>query len=193
MLNLVRLSRMVCRMVHRSFDFYSVDASSMIRFKDMLPRDLMSQAWDEVTRLADADRWKIFRIVSDEVGGTEFQDWIASMRSARIEWSLEYNAYINQLTREMEQNDHTLIDPSSLKNSGDPFVIALALMLEQRDLSDLTKRTNESSCCVITQEKPHPTKINIPYVCRHYGLTCINLFDFMRNHGWCFTLSVKYP
>ena len=53
----------------------------------------------------------------------------------------------------------------------DPFVIAKA------------KYTNG---CVVTQEKLKPNASNIPNVCEHFNIQCINLEGFMKNEGWTF-------
>jgi hypothetical protein len=79
------------------------------------------------------------------------------------------------------------------KDAGDPFVVALALMLEGRDPSALRTATGGRRCCVLTGEKPKPGKVNIPRVCDHYGLAYMDLPDFVRHHGWEISLTVKHP
>lgn len=53
----------------------------------------------------------------------------------------------------------------------DPFVIASASI---------------RGGCVVTEETERPNASRIPNVCRHFGIPCINLQQFIANHGWRF-------
>lgn len=57
------------------------------------------------------------------------------------------------------------------KPVADPFVIALA-------------KVNEG--CVITQEKFRPNAAKIPNVCKHFGIDCKSLEEFMACEKWSF-------
>ena len=126
------------------YDYYSVDANVMIKLKDMLPYDLFKPAWDEIRRLVSTDRWKIFESVADEIhGGDAIQKWLLDNSSAIIKFNYKINEYINKLMPDLQKNNMMIIDPASLKNNADPFVIMLALYLEERDLNDLTKKSKK--------------------------------------------------
>jgi hypothetical protein len=86
-----------------------------------------------------------------------------------------------------------IIDPSSLKNNADPFVVMLALYLEKRNLHNLKEKTSDKTCCVLTNEEPKQNKINIPHVCEYYDIPYMNFPKFMRHHGWRITLDVQNP
>jgi len=67
-----------------------------------------------------------------------------------------------------------LVDTSTGKSGGDPFVIAQAIALG-------------SSCCVVTQEVGGSDRSpKIPYVCRQEGIDCINLLDMIQREQWTF-------
>jgi hypothetical protein len=176
-----------------NYDCYSVDASIMIKMKDMLPQDIFKQAWDEIERLIVADRWKIFENVADEIHGESAQKWIKENSFAIVKFNTEINSYINKLMAELQEANIKLVDPISLKNNADPFVIMLALYFEKRDLANLKQKTCDKTCCVLTNEEPKKDKINIPYVCEYYTIPYMNLFDFMRHHGWQIDLHVQNP
>jgi len=175
------------------YDYYSVDSGVMIRLKDMLPYDLFKPAWDEIGRLVASDRWKIFESVADEVYGKTVKKWLADNSSAIVKFNPKINEYINKLMADLQKNNMMLIDPISLKNKADPFVIMLALYLEERDLNDLRNKDINKTCCVLTREESRYKKINIPSVCEYYDIPYMNLFDFMRHHGWQITLDVQNP
>lgn len=179
-------------MADQSFDYYSVDAGIMIRLKDMLPYDLFKPAWDEIARLVSSDRWKIFENVVDDVHGEAVNKWLTDNSSAVVKFNPTINDYTTALMADLQKNNMMLIDPASLKNNTDPFVIMLALYLEERPLNDLKKKGNKT-CCVLTREEPKRNKINIPAVCEYYDIPYMTLFDFMRHHGWRITLDVQNP
>jgi len=180
-------------MANPTYDFYSVDASVMIKLKDMLPYDLFKQAWDEIARLISKDCWKIFDSVADEIHGEAIKKWLSDNGQAIVKFNPRINEYINVLMADLQKKNLMMIDPMSLKSNADPFVVMLALYLEERDLSDLRQKTNDTTCCVLTNEVPKPNKINIPVVCDHYGIPYKSLFDFMRHHGWRITVNVQNP
>lgn len=57
------------------------------------------------------------------------------------------------------------------KPVADPFVIAKAMI---------------SGGCVVTTEKLKPNSAQIPNVCAHFKIECVNLEGFMEIEGWKF-------
>jgi hypothetical protein len=175
------------------YDCYSIDASVMIRLKDMLPFDIFESAWNEITRLVQDNRWRIFESIANEIHGETIKQWLEKNDMAIVKFNQEINNYTNQLMNELQQNNMMLVDPMSLKNNSDPFVIMLALYLEKRELRNLKNKTSTTKCCILTNEEPKKNKINIPSICDYYDLKYMNLPNFMRHHGWKITLEVKNP
>jgi hypothetical protein len=54
----------------------------------------------------------------------------------------------------------------------DPFVVAAAATKEEG--------------VVVTQERFRENAAKIPNVCRHFGVGCIDLEEFMANQNWNF-------
>jgi hypothetical protein len=175
------------------YDYYSVDASIMIRLKDMGPYDIFKPAWDEISRLVSTGQWNIFENVADDIHGETAAKWLADNSSAIVKLNPEINEYINELMADLQKNNMMIIDPSSLKNNTDPFVIMLALYLEKRDLKNLREKVSNETCCVLTNEEPRTNKINIPYVCEYYDIPYMNFPKFMRHHGWRISIDVQNP
>ncbi len=67
-----------------------------------------------------------------------------------------------------------LVDSNSGRSRGDPWVIALAMV---------------RGCAILTGEKPsgNPVKPKIPDVCKHYGIRCLNMLEFIREQKWRFS------
>ncbi len=55
--------------------------------------------------------------------------------------------------------------------NADPFVIAKAAV---------------NNAIVVTLEIERPGAVGIPNICRHFGIECFNLEDFMEAEGWEF-------
>jgi hypothetical protein len=179
-------------MVDPVYDYYSVDANIMITL-NILPHDVFKPAWDEISRLASTDRWKIFEIVTDEIHGETANKWLADNDSAIVKWNSEINEYTNKLMADLQRKNMMLIDPSRLKNNADPFVIILALYLEKRNLNNLREKVGNKTCCVLTNETPKKNKINIPHVCEYFNIPYMNFPKFIRHHRWRIRLDVQNP
>lgn len=177
----------------QSYSCYSVDASVMIEFKNIFPEDLFQSIWNEVTRLTTQGRWKIFETVAGELQDTQLKRWLIDNPQSVVKFDGRFNTYLSKFMAECQQNGMMLINPSNTRNNGDPFVIALALYLEGRDIRNLKVRTGDTVCCVLTNELPRDHKVNIPYVCVHYNLPYLNMFDLMRHHQWQITINVQNP
>jgi len=164
----------------------------MIKLKDMLPYDLFKQAWDEISRLVATNQWKIFETVTNDIHGEIAKKWLADNSIAIVRFNPTINEYMNQLMSELQKNNMMIIDPSNLRNNSDPFVIMLALYLEERDLANLRKKGNKK-CCIPTREEPKKNRIDIPAICKYYDIPFMGLFSFMRHHGWQITVDVQNP
>lgn len=185
--------RQKVKMSRRVYTYYSVDASIMVKIKDSFYEDVAQSVWDELVRLVEEDRWKIFDLVAKEVHGNRADEWFKRNPKAIIQFDSIFNDYFNRFMVELEYYGLKMFDPNKEKDARDPFVVALALMLEKRSISNLRIRTGNVICCVLTNEVLKEDKTNIPSVCAHYNLPCMNLLDFMRHHGWKLSLTVKNP
>ena len=67
-----------------------------------------------------------------------------------------------------------LVDSRTGKSGADPWVIALALTIE--------------NCIVVTEENPTDSKNRpkIPDVCVHFNLQCIKVVDLIKRENWIF-------
>jgi hypothetical protein len=165
----------------------------MIELKEHLPRDIARPVWDELERLVLAERWKLYERVAQEVHDDKVARWFQRNPGAIVPFSARLNEYLNRFMLELEEDGLMMVDPTSPRDDGDPFVVVLALMLEDRSLLDLRQPAGTSTCCVISEERRRGRRTKIPFVCDHYSLACMTLLDFMRHHGWRLGLTVGRP
>lgn len=115
-----------------------------------------------------------------------FKNWFAAHAAMIVHFSPELNAYLNALQAELVAARLPLVDPSSDKNRADPFVVALALMVEERDVADL-QRGAKRSCYVVAYEggrKPGAALAKMSDVCKHYGLAYVQWPRLLELESW---------
>ncbi|MEI7832310.1 MAG: DUF4411 family protein [bacterium] len=176
----------------RQCNYWSIDNNILITLNHF-PSDIFQSLWLKIAEFGQSQHWCICEPVVSECHIPEWQKWFKEHYEIVTPIDELYVKYVSRLQLELEENEMPLTDPSSTKNMADPFIIALALMKEQRDLRDLRKRTNSSHCGVLSLEAPKPSKINIPSVCQYYDVNCLNLNDYMREQGWSFSLVISSP
>ncbi len=156
---------------------YSLDASALIELKDIYPRDitLFQPMWNLLGDLSAEGRVLVAEPARDECKDKVLKELFAAHAEMIIHVVGELNDYVNALSVDLEVKSMRLVDPSSTENRADPFVIALALMAEGRDIKALGAGSATAKCAVIAYEKRRPTArlSRIPDVCGRYNLECI--------------------
>jgi len=166
---------------------YSVDASALIQMKEDYPPTVLGfrSMWGFVGALGDHGRVQVVEAAHGQCKDQVLQDWFREHPGIVQPFSTELNAYINALNRELTAVDLRLVDPNSTKNTGDPDVIALALMLEGRPLENLNgDRKGESIVVCYEAARREKGLAKIPLVCRHYGLDCTKWPAMLEREGW---------
>lgn len=165
-------------------NIYIIDTSSFRKVD--LPPDIFTGMWKNIENLA-----KEGRFISHELVLEEINDYI-SKKDVVKEWAEKHKDIFKEITPQQTKlvkeilgadNFHALIDPNATKGQADPFIIAMAMEKEEQySLYD-----KEIKKIVITEEginPKHPNKIRIPLICRHFEITCKNIFDLFRMEGW---------
>jgi hypothetical protein len=145
--------------------------------------------WGLVGRLADESRFLICEQVRDEDKDQEMRRFVKKHPSMVVDFADMHECFL-RFQIETKRFGMELVDPRDTTgmNEADPFVVALALMLEQRDLDDLRRRTNlQARCVVVTHERrrkstAQPAKI--PDVCDFYELSCVEWLGFLKNERY---------
>ena len=94
--------------------------------------------------------------------------------------------YLIALQAETVRDGRPLVAPSSDQNWADPFVIALALMVEGRDLADLRAGGGGTSYVVAYEggRKPGAALAKMSDVCKHYGLGYVQWPRLLELESW---------
>lgn len=105
-------------------------------------------------------------------GLPELQEWLGNNRGIFSTPTAGEAAYVARIfaVPHFQQN----IELKKIYKGGlqaDTFVVAKAAVIEGT---------------VVTLEKSAPNSARIPNICRHFGIECINLEEFMEAEGWEF-------
>jgi len=165
---------------------YSVDASALIEMKEVYPGAVFQSMWEFIGKLGDQGRLVVAEQAKSECHDAVFAPWFAAHSEMVYSFSTELGEYVKALHAEIIPAGLPLIDAASTKNQGDPFVVALSLLLEGRDLTNL--QTGASSTCrVVTYERnrnPGARLAKIRDVCDYYGIDCLKWPDVFQLESW---------
>jgi hypothetical protein len=149
-----------------------------------MPADVAPSLWGFVADLADEGRL----LISDEIKREtqtleEWKDFFRG-RPRMVVPLAEMGEYFRAFQSEATIHNIQLTRPNSTKDQGDPFVVALALMLEKRDLANLRDRTDpEAICRVVSYENKEQGRKKIPDACQFYDIPYMRWHQVLKEEG----------
>lgn len=160
-------------------EIYVIDTSSLIRIKpEDYPHDIFVTLWSNMENLVKSRRLMSSKLVLEELKkkNDDIYKWAKRNEEMFKEiTTLEQTELVKQILKKFP----SLIDPDG-QVEADPFVITLALQKESQQTLDSFNKEK----IVVTEEILQGNKIKIPFVCQHFGIECINIFDLFRREGW---------
>lgn len=154
---------------------YSLDTSFFMDWQARsYPLDVFRSLAERIESLIDDDRGLAVALVREEidsVGTPELRAW--AKRHSRL--FVPMSSEIQKAGAAIEARYPDLLDPKSLYQSADAYVIALAHL---RDGIVVSQETSAAE-----KRKP-PRNYYIPDVCRELGVHCVNLLGLMRRERW---------
>lgn len=180
--------------------FYSVDTSALIRLKQHYPKDLsyFLPIWDYIGRLSNEGRLFIPEEVKSECEDEVLKNMFKEYSHIIYPTAGDLTDYMIAFQDELDKARLFLVDPESTKNRADPFVVALALTIERRNLKDL-KKDAAATCHVISYETitnflklsekdrnliKKNTRISIPDACSIFNIDHIDWPEFIRRENF---------
>ena len=154
---------------------YVFDTTVFILFFNSYYRGSFPSLWQNFDQLVANEQITSTREVRRELednGDQELQSWLKTIKElfpTPTAAEARFAAEIYTVTH-FQQN----IERKKLLKGGnvaDPFVIARAKML---------------SATVVTLERERPNSAKIPNICKHFGIACISLEEFMKRENWSF-------
>jgi hypothetical protein len=165
-------------------NIYIIDTSSFIKIEpESYPTDIFVSMWNYLEDLIEKGR-----IISHIKVLEQLKEYEGKKRGI-IVWAEKHKDIFKQITpsqvnivREIINTDNfkALINTDKPNGDTDVFIIALALEKPTQE----TLYSFNSKKIVVSEEKEHGDKIKIPFVCKHYKIECIDIFEMFRREGW---------
>ena len=154
---------------------YSLDTSALIAaFHERYPIDNFRSLWRKIEELIKNGRLKMSQIVFDEaMRDTDIKLW-CDQNQLKPDFQVPIDELVQEKVSEVLSEFPRLVDNRTGKSGADPWVIALALTIE--------------NCIVVTEENPTDSKNRpkIPDTCAHFNLQCIKVVDLIKRENWIF-------
>ena len=148
---------------------YSADTSAFIQsWHRYYPIDVFPSVWDMMDALVRAGDLVAIDEVRVELDKKD--DEVLKWVQDRDQLIVPISDTIQHAVREVLRERPRLVDTRRNRSGADPFVIALAMT---------------EGLTVVTDERPtgSPDRPNIPDVCDHLQVPCINIIDMIRAEG----------
>ena len=154
---------------------YSLDTSALIAaFHERYPIENFPSFWRKIEDLIKNGQLKMSQIVFDEaMRDTEIKQWCdESQLKPDFQGSIDES--VQEQVSEVLSKFPRLVDNRTGKSGADPWVIALALTIE--------------NCVVVTEENPthSENRPKIPDACAHFNLQCLKVVDLIKKENWIF-------
>jgi hypothetical protein len=161
-------------------NYYVVDTSSLIEMKTKYPFDVFPSIWQRTERLIERG----LLVAPDEVLKELLpkDDALAKWAKKNKKMFRQLDAFQIEKVREIVNEFPSIANSDSEAAAADPFVIALAIELQEDPQQTLGTAVKKN--IVVTEEKLRGNRVRIPFICKKYGVDCINAIDLFRKEGW---------
>ena len=154
---------------------YSIDTSALIAaFHEHYPIKNFPSLWRKIEALIKNSRLKMSQIAFEEaMRDTEIKKW-CDENQLKSDFQMPIDESVQEKVSDVLLEFPRLVNNRTGKSGADPWVIALALTLE--------------NCVVVTEENPthSENRPKIPDVCVHFDLQCIKIVDLIEKENWIF-------
>lgn len=153
---------------------YCVDTSSLLHaWARAYPPARFPALWTALDQLIDAGRLVASIEVYNELQKKD-DDVFAWAKERKEALFRNIDEDVQAAVVQVMAKYPKLVDTSTGKSGGDPFVIAVAMAIG-------------SACCVVTEEAGGSDKSpKIPFVCRQENIDCTNLLGMIEREQWVF-------
>ena len=160
-------------------NFYIIDSCSLIDLNRHNPIDVFPSLWKKIEDLINSDLMISHVEVFNEITQQDdvLTEWLKKCKKMFRNFSSKQADLVSQILKKY---------PSLIKldkrYDADPWLIALAKEIQESPQQTLfsVKRL------IVTEESLRGNKIKIPFVCKDFGIECINRVEMFRQEGWKF-------
>jgi hypothetical protein len=161
-------------------NFYIIDSCSLVDLNKHSPIDVFPGLWKRIGDLINSCMMISHIEVFNEI--TQQDDVLSEWAKKYKKMFKKINLRQSEIVKEILKEYPSFVKKDS-KYDADPWLIALAKEIQenpQRNLLFNIKRL------VVTEESLKGNKIKVPFVCKKFGIDCINRIEMIRQEGWKF-------
>lgn len=161
-------------------NFYIIDSCSLIDLNHHNPIDIFPSLWKKIEDLIKSNMMISHIQVFNE---------IAQQDDELAEWLKKYKKMFKEISSRQAELVIEILKkyPSFVKidkqYDADPWLIALAKEVQENPQQNLLFNVKR---LIVTEESLRGNKIKIPFVCKEFGIECINRVEMFRQEGWKF-------
>jgi len=160
-------------------NFYIIDSCSLVDLNKHNPIDIFPSLWKKIESLIDSEAM---------ISHIEVFNEITMQDNALTDWLKKHKDMFRSISQKQAEIVKDILKkyPSFVKKDSlfdaDPWLIALA-----KEIQDQPQKTLWSvKRLIVTEESLRGNKIKIPFVCKEFGISCINRVEMFREEGWKF-------
>ena len=154
---------------------YSMDTSALFAaFNERYPIENFPAFWLNIEELIKNDRLKMSELAFEEaMKDSKVKQW-CDQKGLKSYLQSEIDEAVQNKVRKILSQFPKLLDTRKGKSGADPWVIALAMIIQ--------------NCTVVTEEGTDGTekRPKIPNVCAHFGVECIQVVELIKRENWIF-------
>jgi hypothetical protein len=160
-------------------NFYIIDSCSLIDLNRHNPIDVFPSLWGKISILIDSEMMISHIEVFNEITQKDdtLTNWLKKHKKMFKEFSQKQAEIVKEILKQY---------PSFVKKDtsfdADPWLIALAKEVQD----DPQKTLFNVKRLIVTEESLAGNKVKIPFVCKSFGIECINRIEMFRQEGWKF-------
>lgn len=156
---------------------YVLDTNILIDLR-LFPERVFSRLWTRVEALAVAGRIVYPEEVRRELEPSEDEPLRWLKRHNRLEVASEV---LWEAAAIVANRFPDLINLAKPKGTADPFVVGLAMLIEDQERSKIWGH----EVVVVSQERSkRPSKTAVPDACSDLGIRCVKLIEWFELEGW---------
>ncbi len=154
---------------------YVFDTSSLLQLQAYYPSTFPS-FWEKFDDLVADGRIlsvaEVRKEIDNQATATHILDWVDVWKRIFTVPTPEEQAYVAEIFS--IPHFQQLVGIKQIQRGmpvADPFIVA---------------RGRHLAACVVTEESLKDNAAKIPNVCKHFGVDCVKLRDFLQREGWRF-------
>ena len=158
---------------------FSFDTSIFIEIERNYPRTRRPRLWEIIESRMDNQTILVSREVIEELNrGTSYDQWI---EKDHLNCIIETDGDIQNILSELVNRYPNWINPNSVQNNADPFVVAVALHTQSTVVSmeKINRALRDNPALLNNPDHP----IKIPNLCHLESIEHLDLVEFLAEIG----------